>query len=173
MKACGNRIKTRTGHLLNQLKRNKMERIARMIFVMIMIICFASCNSLYKAGNLIDLSYPVETEVRSSVIRKYIDTLTLKNGYGVPPKWQRFDKLVDLDSVYHKRIYFKSGPEEMYLLSFGGMLILSDVFNPQVKKLMSAEQEQRVLTRLKTEIIDKVVAMAKRDGLADSLIYYQ
>jgi|GEM_PF-2056605 len=140
-----------------------------------------SCNHFYKAGNLIELGYPIETPIRSVIIRRYLDTLVQNYGYAVPTKWLRYDKLVDLDSIYHRRIYFSSYPEEMYLLSFGGMPVLSDVFNPEIREggyvaersLMSKDQELRVKERLKKEILDRIEEMAKRDGLPDSVIYKQ
>lgn len=69
----------------------------------------------------------------------------------------------------------------MYLLSFGGMFLLSDIYNPDLKdgdwvsekRLMTKEQELRVSERLKNEILDKIEKMAKRDGLPDSVIYKQ
>jgi len=146
-------------------------------------IIFASCNgdSLYKAGNLIELGYPIETSLRSSLIRNYLDTLIQKRGYNIPDKWSHLNKLVDIDSTFHKRIYFKKNPEEMYLISFGGMLVLSDIYNPQINQTdwvaeraaMPKEEELRVKARFKKEILDIIEVMANQDGLADSLIYKQ
>lgn len=67
----------------------------------------------------------------------------------------------------------------MYLLSFSGMLVLSDIFNPQIKSddwvaernLMSKDQELRVKNRLKREIFQKIEQMATQDGLSSSDIY--
>jgi len=137
---------------------------------------------LYKAGNLESLDYPIETSLRSSLIQKYCDTLIIKYGYSVPVKWSNKNKLVEIDSVNNKRLYFNSNPEEMYLISFGGMLELTDVYNPQIRsdggyvarrELMSKEQEIRVIERFKKEILDKIEVMAKKDGLPDSVIYKQ
>ena|ERR1044072_2583513 len=152
-------------------------------YVMLLIVfsvTLFSCNKLYKAGNLVALILPVETPLRSQVIRQYLDTLIQRKGYKVPTKWAHYDKLVDLDSVYNKRIYFKSAPEEMYLISFGGMITISDVFNPEIKngdwvsekELMSAADILRVKKRFKTEILDIIEMLAKEDGLPDSIIYY-
>jgi len=125
--------------------------------------------------------YPIETNLKSNIIQQYLDTLIQKHSYGVPSKWAHYDKLVDLDSIYHIRIYFKTGPEEMYLLSFGGMPVLSDVYNPQIKEydwvgkrdLLSKQEEARIMERLKHEILERIEIMAKKDGLADSTIYYE
>src|ERR1043165_3773756 len=102
------------------------------ITVTMLIISMSNCGPIYKAGNLVSLDYPIETPLRTSLIRRYVDTLIQKYGYSVPDKWAHEDKLVELDSIYHKRIYFKKGPEEMYLISYGGMLVLNDVYNPQI-----------------------------------------
>jgi hypothetical protein len=81
---------------------------------------------------------------------RYCDTLILKYGYNVPAKWSNKNKLVEIDSLNNKRIYFKNDPKEMYLISFGGMLELTDVYNTQIRsdggyvarrELMSMEQK--------------------------------
>ncbi|RAJ05432.1 hypothetical protein LX64_02590 [Chitinophaga skermanii] len=159
-----------------------MKRISTKVLtglLLSVIIHVIGCKDIYKAGNLVALEYPVETQLRSKIIREYLDTLILKRGYMVPPKWESFTKLVDLDSVYNKRIYFRQEPEEMYLLSFGGAFVLTDVFNPNIRKygyvsdpkLMPAEEEQRVMERLQHEILDTIVAMAKRNNVPDSVLY--
>ncbi len=160
---------------------NRTIKLSFILFGVIIIDSLISCNQLYKAGNLIDLGFPIETSLRSEVIERYLDTLIQKRGYSVPKKWLHYDKLVDLDSINNKRIYFRSNPEEMYLLSFGGMLVLSDVYNPLInqkdwvseRSLMPKEQELRVKERLKKEILDTIEAMAIRDGLPDSVIFKQ
>ncbi len=160
---------------------NRIVKLSLITWGMILAYSTYSCNQLYKAGNLNALLYPVETPLRSIIIMRYLDTLIQKDGYNVPDKWMHYDKLVDLDSINNKRIYFKSKPEEMYLLSFGGMFLLSDIYNPDLKdgdwvsekRLMTKEQELRVSERLKNEILDKIEKMAKRDGLPDSVIYKQ
>jgi hypothetical protein len=156
-----------------------MSLIVKGIFVIMIAVSISRCNSVYKAGNLVDLHYPVQTSLRSDLVIRYLDTLIQKDGYAVPAKWEYYNKLVDLDSVYNKRIYFKYEPEEMYLLSFGGMFELSDVFNPKIREngyvaersLMSPEEEHRVMERLRHEILDTIESRAKRDGLPDSIIY--
>lgn len=154
----------------------------RLFIFAISLLLFTECNPLYKAGNLVSLDYPIETSLDLDLIQKYCDTLIVKYGYNVPAKWSDKNKLVEIDSLNNKRIYFKSDPEEMYLISFGGMLELTDVYNTQIRsdggyvarrELMSKEQELRVKERFKKEILDKIEAMAKRDGLSDSVIYKQ
>ncbi|WP_143709147.1 hypothetical protein [[Flexibacter] sp. ATCC 35208] len=147
----------------------------------IVISSFMGCTHSYKAGNLNDLFYPIETTLRAELIMQYFDTLVQKKGYAVPEKWKSLNKLIDLDSIDNKRIYFEQGPEEMYLISFGGMLVLSDVYNPNIRaggyiadrKLMSPAEEQRVKARFQHEILDTIQAMAKRDGVPDSVLYMQ
>ena len=144
-----------------------------------MLYSLSSCNQIYKAGNLIALSYPVETQLRSAIVSQYIDTLRYKQGFAVPDKWKHYNKLIDLDSINNKRIYFKANPEEMYLISFGGMLQLMDIYNPLLvpndwvadRSRMSKEEEERVLRRFKDEVLDVVDSLANRDHLPDSLIY--
>lgn len=143
------------------------------------VILIGSCYEEYKVGNLKELGYPIETQLRTSIIRNYMDTLILKKGYDIPDKWVGYNKLVDIDSLNNRRIYFKNNPEEMYLISFGGMLVLSDVFNPQIKQSnwiaeisdMPQNQELRIKKRFQNEILDSIESMAKNDGIPDSLIY--
>lgn len=156
-------------------------RLNRFGFVLIMIfICIcSSCTGLYKAGNVIALDYPIQTRLRTEIIMRFIDTLIIKDGYRVPNKWADEKKLVELDSINHVRIYFKSSPEEMYLLSFGGMLVLNDVYNPQIRSgdwvaredLMPKNEEQRIKMRFKQQILDTIEIIAKSEGLPDSVIF--
>lgn len=180
---CGHKMIKETGHQTSLIK-NKMNRIIKLCFTArgaIIVASLISCNQLYQAGNLIALRYPIETSLKSEIVERYLDTLIQKGGYDVPQKWMHYDKLINLDSINNKRIYFKSNPEEMYLLSFSGMPVLSDVYNPQIKQddwvsernLVSMEQEQRIKERLKKEILDPIEAMAKRDRLPDSIVYKQ
>lgn len=142
----------------------------------LLIINIQFCN--YKAGNLISLSYPVKTELRAQVISDYIDTLILKYGYNVPEKWNHFNKLTDLDSINNKRVYFKSKPEEMYLISLNGMVILQDVFNPSlnpydwvaIRDSMPKFEEIRVKRRF-DQMLSDIESLAKKDKLPDSVIY--
>ena|SRR5687767_726098 len=147
-------------------------------FILLLFTSFSSCNNSYKAGNLVALSYPVETSLRTEIVKRYIDTLIRKNGFGVPKKWVHFNKLVDLDSINHQRIYFKNNPEEMYLISYGGMLILNDVYNPKlnqydwiaVREDLSTSEELRIKSRFEG-LLKEIERMAKRDNLSDSTIY--
>jgi len=159
-----------------------MSHFLKYCAVWIVPIFFLSCcNHLYKAGNLVDLHYPIETSLRTKIVREYLDTLIQKHGFNVPHKWLHYDKLVDIDSVNHKRIYFRENPEELYLVSVAGMITLSDVYNPLIKqtdwiserKFINKEEEIRIRKRFKEDILDTIEAMAKRNGLPDSLIYKQ
>ena len=152
----------------------------KVVVLVLVFIFFVSCNDFYKVGNLESLGYPAHTPLRDSLVKRYFDSLILKHGYAVPQKWKYYDKLVDLDSINFKRIYFKNNPEEMYIISFiGGVISIEDVYNPQIReggfvadrKLVLKEEEQRIRKRFHTEILDTIEAMAKREGLPDSLIY--
>lgn len=156
----------------------KLTTLKSTLFTLSFFAIFVSCNDLYKAGNLVDLSYPINTSLRTKIVKRYIDTLIQSKGFAVPDKWQQFDKLVDLDSINNKRIYFASNPEEMYLISYGGMLTLSDVYNPRLNQndwvadrdRMPKSEELRIMKRFK-EILNTIDAMAHRDNLLDSVIY--
>lgn len=153
-------------------------RISNLIYLIICIL-FSSCNDLYKAGNLVALDYPVNTKIRTRIVQQYIDTLIECKGFRPPQKWQKFDKLFDLDSINHKRIYFSRNPEEMYLISYGGALVINDIYNPKLngddwvsdRSSLSPEDVERISERFKKEILDAVEQLAKRDGLPDSAIY--
>lgn len=146
-----------------------------------LVSLLSSCGQLYQGKNLDILSYPIETHLRSQLISDYFDTLIQNRGYQVPDKWMHKNKLVILDSINFKRIYLKNNPEEMYLVSFQGMLLLADVYNPNIveydwvanRERMPKEEEDRIKKRFKTEILDTIEAIAKRDGLQDSIIYKQ
>ena len=167
------------GLYTKQTKEIKITMVKIIVFYFVFIIMIESCKVDYKVGNLIDLGYPIETPLRSKVIRRYMDTLIQKRGYNVPQKWEGFNKLVDIDSIYHKRIYFRNEPEEMYLISTGGMLVLSDVYNPKIIKSswvadtanMPKNEELRIKKRFQNEILDTIESLARRDGLPDSAIY--
>lgn len=149
------------------------------LFLLIYFALNTYCTQVYKAGNLVSLSYPVKTTLRTTIVQQYIDSLILRHGYDVPDKWSHLDKLIDIDSVNHRRVYFSNSPEEMYLISFQGQLILSDVYNEKIRSndwvsrrdSMPAKEELRIKKRFETEILDVVKTMAHKSGRTDSLIY--
>lgn len=163
----------------NSFKMKAVRKIKSVITCIIFTCGWIGCDSVYKAGNLIYLGYPIETSLKSDLILQYLDTMIQNYGYAAPAKWESDRKLIDLDSVNNKRIYFKDNPEEMYLLTFGGVPMLGDVYNPNLnevgyvadRKLLPKQEEIRIMNRLKHEVLDVVEAMAKRDNLPDSLIY--
>ena len=163
--------------MLGLMLESMKESLKILFFISCLFII--GCDKPYKAGNLDIFSYPVETPLRTQVVAMYLDTLIAKYGYQVPVKWIDIDKLVDFDSANHKRIYFAKAPEEMYLISYPGMLILADVYNPGIvqqsyvanRQLMPPEEKERVLRRFKIEILDRIEQMTIRDNLPDSVIY--
>jgi hypothetical protein len=110
----------------------------------------------------------------------YVDSL-IKDRYKVPPKWQHYNKLIDIDPENSRNIYFANNPEEMYLIQFNGVLLLADVYNPQIvdgdyiaePQRMPVGGKERVLRRFQTEILAQVEQMAKLDGCPDSVLYYK
>jgi hypothetical protein len=54
--------------------------------LIILIYSCSSCTYPYKAGDLFDLQCPIEIQLRSKIIRQYLDTLIQKKGYTVPEK---------------------------------------------------------------------------------------
>jgi hypothetical protein len=156
-----------------------MKQCIKLFLWLVVAYDALSCSQLYKAGNLVALDYPINTNIRTEIVQKFVDTLILKYGFEVPDKWKSKDKLVDLDSINHKRIYFKENPEEMYLISYGGMLVLNDVYNPSLnsqdwvseRKSLSEEEETRIKTRFEHDILKRVESLAKAAGMPDSVIY--
>ena len=146
--------------------------------VIVGLVFFVLLTSCYKAGNLKLLNLGVDTKLRSRLIRGYIDTLAIKGRYTVPQKWVYLDKLVDLDSIYNKRVYFKEDPEEMYLLCFGGMFQLCDVYNPQIvsddwithESRLTEGEEARIKKRLSV-FLNEIEELGKKDRVPDSLMY--
>jgi hypothetical protein len=99
--------------------------------ITLLILCFYSCYLIDTAGNLKVLSYPVNTQLRYDLLQRYFDTLIEKKGFRVPEKWKYEIKQSDLDTIDNVRLYFKedkNNPEEMYLISFNGILLLNDVY---------------------------------------------
>ena len=143
------------------------------LFVVIFIVLINSCywHEIYKAGNLVDLDYPITTKLPTKIVRQFTDTLIQKRGYAVPAKWKYLKKLVDIDSTDNVRIYFKDQPEEMYLISYGGMLTLSDVYNPQIVKddwvserdSLPLKEYVRIQKRLNI-LMQKIDSMSRRDA---------
>lgn len=171
-----------TGLLLNPENNNNMFKFKvgrSAFFVCALLITQVSCNPIYKAGNLVALSYPITTSLRTSIVQQYVDTLISKYGYNVPNKWISLNKLVDLDSINNKRIYFSNFPEEMYLISFQGQLVISDVYNENIKRddwvserdSMPVNEERRIKERFSREVLNVIEMLAKKKGVPDSLIY--
>jgi hypothetical protein len=138
-----------------------------------------SCKNFYKAGNLIDLQYPVDSEISTKILNRYLDSLILNKGFRIKSDWVVYEKLVDLDSINNKIIYFKDNPEEMFLISTAGQLLISDVFNPKIRKndwvaqdkFMPSSEKVRIMNRFKIEILNRIELMAKKDGVVDSVLY--
>jgi hypothetical protein len=150
----------------------------RLLFLLI-VTSMVSCENFYKAGNLIDLQYPVESKISTKILNRYLDSLILNEGFRIKSDWVVYEKLVDLDSVNNKIIYFKDNPEEMFLISTAGQLLISDVFNPKIRandwvaqdKFMPSSEKTRIMNRFKTEILNRIEVMAKNDGVVDSVLY--
>ena len=152
-------------------------------FFIFLLITFNSCdsNEIYKAGNRITLDYPIETKISFKIIRKYLDTLITKQGFEVPDKWKHYEKLVDIDSSNAKRLYFKTNPEEMYLIQFNGELLLADVLNKNIvngdwvaeRERLPQMEELRIKKRFKEEILDRIEKLAKEDKVPDSILYFK
>lgn len=170
-------------HQLHQKNSGMVKKIFCLSKLVLVIILFHSCNNseIYKVGNRVTLDYVIETKMSLSIVRTYLDTIVSLDQYRVPAKWQPFDKLVNIDSIDTKRIYFQSNPEEMYLIQFNGMLLIADVFNENIvkgdwvanRKNISISEEERIKKRFRVEILDKIEAMAKKDGVTDSLLYHK
>ncbi|MEJ7610309.1 MAG: hypothetical protein WKF88_03920 [Ferruginibacter sp.] len=150
--------------------------------VFILLNFFACLNSDdYKVGNRITLDYPIKTKISFKVIRKYLDTLIMTQGYNVPQKWTQYDKLIDIDSTNAKRLYFRNLPEEMYLIQFNGELLLADIYNENIVRgdwvatpeRMPQKEEARVKKRFREEILDAIEKLAKKNGVPDSILYYK
>jgi hypothetical protein len=142
------------------------------------LFSFCSCYLIDSDGNLKVLSYPVNTRLRPDLLKQYFDSLIEKKGFRVPEKWKYEIKQSDLDTIDNVRLYFRAdenNPEEMYLISFNGMLLLNDVYIKDhwvaAKKNITEKEKTRVIYRFQTQILDTIEAMAKRDGLPDSIIY--
>ena len=66
----------------------------------------------------------------------------------------------------------------MFLISFGGMLVLSDVYNPQInsqdwvtERISLPKNEEERIKRRFEGLLFEIEEMAKRDHLSHSLIY--
>jgi len=159
-----------------------LRKLMNSVFIILLgILPLGGCRNMYKAGNLKFLGYPIETSLNLNIVSRYLDTLKANYGYALPEKWIDEKKLDDLDSLNNIRIYFKSGPEEMYLITISGQLLLGDIYNEQIRKSgwvaikdsMPVSEEIRVKNRLKKEILLKIELLAKRDSVPDSLLYWR
>ena len=147
--------------------------------IFLITFSFSRCYFPDSAGNLQVIDYPINTKLNLDIVHRYLDTLIEKRGYKVPAKWMYDIKQSDLDTTYNVRLYFKKdnqNPEEMYLISFNGLLLLSDIYRKDhwvaVKKDISKEEEIRIKTRFNS-VLDTIETLAKKDRLPDSLIYFE
>jgi hypothetical protein len=163
------------------LKESYLLRISFPILLFWSCLYLLSCNGLYNAGNRVTLDYTIDTKLSQTIIKMYVDSMLTNGRYKVPPKWQHHDKLIDIDPENSRNIYFSDSPEEMYLIQFNGVLLLADVYNPQivdgdyisVPERMPEGGKERVLKRFQTVILNQIESMAKRDGCPDSVLYYE
>jgi hypothetical protein len=148
------------------------------LFIFSVILLLSKCVP-YKVGNLEILNFPIKSNLREKLVRNYIDTLIIKHGFRIPQKLEYLDKMVDMDSDLNVRIYFNQEPKEMYLISFGGTITLSDVYNPKIKdwdwigneKNLPAEEKTRILARFDKEVLKVIYKMAVENKTPDSLLY--
>jgi hypothetical protein len=153
-----------------------MRNLKYHLIAILSLFCY-SCFT-YKAGNLEVLDIPIKSNISSKIIRQYIDTMLTEKENKIPTAWLRFDKLIDLDSVTNVRVYFKESPQEMYLLSFNGMLVLSDVYNPRIKdwdwvtdkELLTKDDSERIKARMQS-LLKHAFEFAVSKKTPDSLIY--
>jgi hypothetical protein len=141
---------------------------------------FYSCIS-YQAGNLHLLGYTIDTKLSYYIRKQYLDSITNSDEFRVPQKWKQFNKLIDINPESTWRVYFKSNPEEMYLITINTNFVLEDVYNPSINDFdyvaypekMPKKEKARILKRAKEEILDRIEKMARRDGCPDSILYFQ
>ncbi|RYZ20701.1 MAG: hypothetical protein EOO16_15795 [Chitinophagaceae bacterium] len=161
---------------------DKPEKIISFSLLAVLGLGVLLCNAIrhsYKAGNLYALQLPVETRLKTSIVRAVLDSIIRFEGHDVPEKWKQYDKLVDLDSVNNVRLYFPRDPEEMYLISYPGMLLITDVYNPSIKsydwvtdkQVLSQEEENRIQKRFDS-VLSTIERRAKLHGVADSVLYF-
>ncbi len=146
-----------------------------------MISFLNSCDyaEIYKVGNRRTLDYVIETKINFKILRIYLNKIIQMQEHQVPEKWVHYDKLIDIDSIDTKRIYFKNNPEEMYLMQFNGVLLLADVFNENIvkgdwvsnRKNITVNEEERIKKRFKVEVLNRIELMAKKDNVPDSILY--
>src|SRR5450432_4588287 len=101
------------GNLINlQNSMTYFNRFCSSVSLFVTLCLFIGCNNFnsdnyYKAGGLVALDYPIQTNLKYKIIRQYLDTLRIIYGYSVPEKWNDKQKIVDLDNN-NKIIYFKN-----------------------------------------------------------------
>jgi len=144
-----------------------IRRLLTTVVISFVFFCRCDWSGFLNTKRLIILNYPIETNLDVAVVRKYMDTLITKKGFAVPDKWKYLRKLVDIDSVNNVRIYFKDKPEEMYLISYSGMIVLSDVYNPKIveydwvskRELLPKTEFIRIQLRI-NKLFQKIDSMA-------------
>jgi hypothetical protein len=150
-------------------------------FKIITVLFFSIAACGIRAGNRISLDYAIDTKLDQDVIKRYLDTLILNYGFTPPKQLLQFDKLIDITPETTRRIYFEQQPKEMYLIQFNGVLLIADVYNSDIvaddyvsrRERMPRKEEVRIKNRFKTEVLDRIEAMAKKDGVADSVLYFK
>ena len=153
---------------------------SKVIYLFLLCVLGCKCN-LYKAGNLVVLSYPIDTKLSYEIRKHYLDVMSNSGEFKVPKKWAYLDKLTDINPDDSWRIYFKEGPEEMYLITISANFILQDVYNPDIvvddwvadRNRMPKKEKERVLRRAEEEILNRIERMAKSEGCADSILYFK
>lgn len=86
-----------------------LKNVLRYANLILLMMFINSCNDaeIYKVGNRVTVDYVIEPKISFKIIRIYLDKMIQMEEYKVPEKRVHYDKLVNIDSIDTKRIYFK------------------------------------------------------------------
>lgn len=138
----------------------------------------SSCNfenEGYSAGNIGSIT-DIPNNANKSLLLKYQDSLQMKGEFVAPKKWE--DEAKSTYSHLKIRVYyFKKNPEEMYMISFNGPTVLRHVYKKGTGWLcrenhFAKEEILRMRMRYINEVLSAAAIEAKKDGVPDSLIYF-
>lgn len=161
-------------------RKGKYSRIeylkSKLVLLVFLLFGFSSCYSVNEHTYLRIVFN--NSKLNSIYLNNYIDNVR-NNGIIVPDSIKEifFDEAKI--SANERLIYFKSKPEEWYLINFDATPCwIEAIYNPSLSsvgiydnRFTSKTELNRIKTRFEVEVLNKAESSGKKQHIADSMLY--
>jgi hypothetical protein len=156
-----------------------MHHLKECFFILAVALSGCGPIPLGEKGN-VGCLVDIETNMRSKVIRSYVDTLRAEDKLlQVPVKWQA-RATFNYDHLDDTVVYFKEPPEEMYMLTFASGPCIRYIYNEKIKQddwlsdedTLAPGERKRIQDRFSKEVLAAIEARALAGGLPKDSLYF-